>query len=53
MRLFYLRQILRRPCGNYSTTIIAPLRAQIDNPVGRFNDIHVMFNDHNGITVVP
>ena len=38
--------LFRRAFGNDITAAIAAFRAKVDNPVGSFNHIHIMF-DHN------
>ena len=45
--------LFRCSLGNDPTTSLSTFRSQIYHPIGGFNHIKVMFDDDNGITVVP
>lgn len=38
--------------GHQSSATVTALRAEIDDPVGRLNDVEIVLNHHHGITFV-
>ena len=44
-----LGQFLRCAAANQGSPFVASLRAQVDQIVGDFDDIQVVFNEHNGV----
>ena len=44
-----LRDFFRPAHGDDLATLVASLRAQVDHPVGGFDDIEIVLNDKNGM----
>ena len=44
--------LFRSAAGYYLAALGAAFRAQIDNPIGGFDDIQVVLDHHNGVAVV-
>ena len=47
--IFNFHDFLRRAASDNVTAFITALRSQINDIVGRFNDIQVVFDDNHGI----
>ena len=47
-----MNQSLRSTCKYQVATLIASFRAQIDNPIGTLDDLQIVFNDHNGMSLL-
>ena len=47
-----LRDLFRGAGGDYFATLVATLGAEINDPVGGFYDVQVVFNDGDGIAVI-
>ena len=46
------RDLFRCAFGDDLATSITPLRAQIDDPVGNFNDVWMVFDYQDGVVLV-
>ena len=46
------RHLFRRAFGNNIAAAIAAFRAKIDNPIGGFDHIHIMFDHNDTITLL-
>ena len=46
------RHLLRRPRRDDGTATITTLGAEVDEIIGRFDDVHVVLDDQHGIPVV-
>ena len=44
--------LFRRACSNDLPTASATLRAQIDQPVGRLDDVQIMFDDDQRVALI-
>jgi hypothetical protein len=44
--------LLRRALGDDLAAAVSALRAEVDDPVGGFDDIEIVFDDHHGIAVI-
>ena len=49
--LFALLQLLRRALKNDVATLISSLWAEVDNPIGTLDDLHIMLYDNYRMTV--
>jgi len=49
IRALVFCDLFRRSLGDDTASGIAPFWSQIDQPVGSFDDIQVVFNDHNRV----
>ena len=47
------RDLFRRSHRHHFPTPAAAFRPQVDNPVGSFNHIQIVLNDHHGIAAIP
>ncbi len=52
VRPFTFNQILRGPAKNYLSSVLTSFRSDIDNPVGIFDNIKIMFNNDNRVMFV-
>ena len=50
---FYRSDLFRRTGGYHLASAVAAFRTQVDDPVGGFDHVEIMFNDDYGITVIP
>ena len=49
---FCLDDFFRRAFGDDVSAFVATFGAEVDDPVGTFDDVHVMFDDHNGVACI-
>ena len=52
MRTFYVSDLLRCTGGDNLSAAATAFRAEIHNPVGGFNHVSIVLNDHDGITLI-
>src|SRR5215471_5211961 len=52
MRLLNPRDLLRRSGRDDFTAAVTSFGAEIDNPIGRFDHLHIMFDHHEGMSAV-
>src|SRR5690606_8084696 len=52
MRLWHVRILFRRAGGDDLTAPVTPFGAEIDQPVGGFDHVQVVFDNHYGVAVV-
>lgn len=53
MRCFAVSHRFRGAGNEDFTAAATALWAEVDNPVGRLNDVQVMLNHHDGIALIP
>ena len=49
---FYFRNLFGRALRDDGAALIAAFRAEIDDVVGHFDDIEIVFDDENGVALV-
>ena len=52
MRACLPRHLLRCAGSDQSPAAVTTLGSEIDDPIGRLDDIEIMFDHHHGITFV-
>ena len=50
--LFIFHHFFRRTGDDHFSAVLAAFRSQIDYPISRFDDIHIVFNDNDRISGV-
>src|SRR5689334_21935097 len=52
MRARFLDDVFRRALGDHFAAAVAALRAEIDDPVGRLDDLEIVLDDYDRIALV-
>src|SRR5262249_28708333 len=47
-----LHHLLRRAGGDHPPAVVAALGPEIDDPVRRLDDVHVVLDDHHGVALI-
>ena len=50
--LWFGNQLRRRSCGYNPASIVSALRSKVNDIIGLFNDLHVVFDDDKGVVCI-